>query len=49
MQNYTNNADRDAFNPLIHNIPKWSDTITILQQKIFNVCLTILGHYVLKG
>ena len=27
MQNYTNNAHGDAFNPLMHNIPKWSDTL----------------------
>ena len=26
-------------NPLKHNVPKWSDTL----------CLTILGHYALKG
>ena len=25
----------------MHNVPKWSDA--------FKVCLTILGHYALKG
>ena len=39
-------------NPLIHNVPKWSDThlkSCSICCKIFKVCLTILGHYALKG
>ena len=39
--------DRKSLNPLMHNVPKWSD---ILQKSCsFKVCLTILGHYALKG
>ena len=40
------------FNPLMHNIPKWSDTLQkscSICRKIFKVCLTNLGHYTLKG
>ena len=40
------------FNPLMHNVPKWSDTLyksCSIFCKIFKVCLTILGHYALKG
>ena len=43
-------------NPLIHNIPKWSDTLWSDTPKwpgkcckINKVCLTILRHYALKG
>ena len=32
-------------NPLMHNVPKWSSICC----KMFEVCLTILGHYALKG
>ena len=31
-------------NILMHNVPKWSDTLKILQ-----ICLTISGDYALKG
>ena len=40
------------FNPLMHNVPKWSDTLQKSCSKcckLFKVCLTILGHYALKG
>ena len=40
------------FNPLMHNVPKWSDTLQKSCSKcckIFRVYLTILGHYALKG
>ena len=40
------------FNPLMRNAPKWSDTFLKSYSKccrIFKVCLTILGHYALKG
>ena len=33
-----------SFNPLMHNVPKWSDT-----HLAANVCLAILGHYLIKG
>ena len=33
-----------SFNPLMHNVPKWSDTHLAV-----NVCLAILGHYLIKG
>ena len=39
-------------NPLMHNVPKWSDTVKRFCSKcckIFKVCLAILGHYALKG
>ena len=39
-------------NPLMHNVPKWSDTLWksySIFYKIFKICVTILGHYVLKG
>ena len=37
---------------LMHNVPKWSDRLSKSCSKcckIFKVCLTILGHYALKG
>ena len=40
------------FNPLMHNVPKWLDTLQKSCSKcckIFKVYLTILGHYALKG
>ena len=33
-----------SFNPLMLNVPKWSDT-----HLAANMCLTILGHYLVKG
>ena len=33
-----------SFNPLMLNVPKWSDT-----HLAANMCLTILGHYLIKG
>ena len=36
-------------NHLMHNVPKWSDTLQKSCSKIFKVCLTILGHYALKA
>ena len=39
-------------NPLMHNVPKWSDTLKKTCGKcckIFKVCLTILGRYALNG
>ena len=42
----------DLFNPLMHNAPKWSDTLKkscSICCKIFKVCLTILGRYALKA
>lgn len=33
-----------SFNPLMLNVPKWSDT-----HFAANMCLTILGHYLIKG
>ena len=42
----------EHLNPLMHNVPKWSDTLLKSWNncyKIFKVCLTILGHYALKG
>ena len=39
-------------NPSMHNVPKWLDKLQkscIKCGKIFKVCLTILGHYALKG
>ena len=38
-------------NPLLHSVPKWSDTLLrscSICCKIFKVCLAILGHYVFK-
>ena len=40
------------FNLLMHNVPKWSDTLLKCYSKcciIFKVCLTNLEHYALKG
>ena len=34
----------NIFNPLMHNVPRWSGTLLI-----FKVCLTISGHYALNG
>ena len=42
----------DLFNPLMHNVPKWSNTLEkscCKCSKIFQVCLTILGQYALKA
>ena len=39
-------------NCLMHNVQKWSDTLSKSCSKCcknFKVCLTILGHYPLKG
>ena len=46
-------------NSLMHNVPKWSDTLKILQHRSLTICfqsdhcdqvrLTILGHYALKS
>ena len=39
------------FNPLMHNVPKWSETLSKSWSKcfkIFNVCLTSFGRYI-KG
>ena len=39
-------------NILMHNVPKWSDTLLkscTICCKIFKVCLTILGFYALKA
>ena len=36
----------------MHDLPNWSDTLKKSCSKccnIFKVCLTILGHYALKG
>ena len=44
--------DEFVLNPLMQNVPKWSDTLKKscnIWCKVFKVCLTILGHYVLKG
>ena len=41
-----------SFNPLMHNVPKWSNTLLkscSKWYKISKVCLTILQHYALKG
>ena len=42
-----------VFNPLIHNVAKWSDKLekscSFFCCKIFKVYLTILVHYALKG
>ena len=38
-----------TFNPFMHNVPNWSDTLCSKCRKIFKVCLTILGHCALKG
>ena len=38
------------FNPLIQNVQKWPDTLSIscsISWKIFKVCLTIFGYYAL--
>ena len=43
---------QSSINPLMHNVPKWSDTLEKSCGKcckIFKVCLTILGHYALNG
>ena len=32
---------QNLFNPLVHNVLKWPDTL--------QVCLIILGHYALKS
>ena len=40
-----------TFNPLMHNVPTWSDILykpCDICSKIFKVCLTILGRYSLK-
>ena len=40
------------FNPLMLNVREWSETLYKSCSKcckIFKVCLTILGHYALKG
>ena len=40
------------FNSLMYNDPKWSDTLQkfcVICCKSFNVCLTILWRYELKG
>ena len=42
----------DCLNPLMHNVPKWSDTLQKSCSKcckIFKVRLTILEHYALKS
>ena len=42
----------DHLNPLMHNVPKWPDTLLKSCSKyckIFKVCLTILGQYAFKG
>ena len=39
-------------NPLMHNVPKWSDILLKSCSKyckILKVCLNILGHYALNG
>ena len=44
--------DGKIVNPLMHNVPKWPDTLQKSCSKcfkIFKVCLTILEHYALKG
>ena len=41
-----------GINPLMHNVPKWSDALLkscSKCRKIFKLRLTMLGHYVLKG
>ena len=40
-----------VFNPLIHDVPKWSGTLKkscSICCNVFEVCQTILGHYTLK-
>ena len=39
LERRSNSLLERTINPLMHNVPNWSDT----------VCLTILGHYALKG
>ena len=42
----------DLLHPLMHHVPKWSETLEESCSKCcktFTVCLTILGHYALKG
>ena len=42
----------EIVNPLMHNVPKWSDTFLKFRSKRCNflkVCLTILRRYALKG
>ena len=42
----------NVFNPLMHNVLKWSDTLQkscSICCKIFKVCLTILRRYALRG
>ena len=39
-------------NPLMHDVPEWSNShqkSSSIWYKIFKACLTILGHYALKG
>ena len=41
-----------GINPLLYNVPRWSDTLERSRTKcckIFKVCLTILRCYALKG
>ena len=41
-----------SINHVKHNVSKWSDTLQKSCSKcckIFKVCLTILGHYAIKG
>ena len=42
-----------VFNPLMNNnVPKWSDTLLKycnIWCKILKMCLTVLGHYAIKG
>ena len=41
-----------GINPLMHNVPKWADTLyksCSICCRIFKVRLPILGHYALKG
>ena len=42
--NYISNYPK-KLNPLTHDVQKWSNNTL----KALNVCLTILGHYALKG
>ena len=39
-----------TFNPSMHNVVKWPDTLKILRcSQIFVVCLAILQQYAQKG
>ena len=52
VKDFLNIPDLNGFNPLMHNVPKWSDTLLkscSIYCKIFKVCLTILGQYALKS